>query len=336
VVMKDFTNKCFYKLYKIFIYPNKLKKNKLKVFLIGTPEHGNLGDQMIIEAQIKFLKQMGITPFEVPDSMYPQFKQQVQDDKDNLFILHGGGNFGNEYMRAQSMRYDIISNYPKSKIVMMPQTIYFTKDALGDEKLKESIEIFSKHKNLTLCAREQVSYDQMKENFKDNNVILVPDIVLSSDIANNKNIKRKKQILFLIRNDREKIDNSAQLQQIEHWASKNGYKIKYSDTLKSYRISVINRRRELRKIFKTISQSQFVVTDRLHGMIFSYINNTPALVFSNYNHKVISSYDWIKDGKVELYQNTDIDKFVKNVEKKQNTDLKYKFEILENYIKNRD
>ena len=36
--------------------------------------------------------------------------------------------------------------------------------------------------------------------------------------------------------------------------------------------------------------------DRLHGMIFSAITQTPCLVFRNYNHKLESFYNtWLKD-----------------------------------------
>ena len=37
-----------------------------------------------------------------------------------------------------------------------------------------------------------------------------------------------------------------------------------------------------------------VVTDRLHGMVFAAISGTPCIVFSNYNHKVQGTYEWIK------------------------------------------
>ena len=39
--------------------------------------------------------------------------------------------------------------------------------------------------------------------------------------------------------------------------------------------------------------SKLVITDRLHGMIFAAITETPCIALSNYNHKVIGTYDWI-------------------------------------------
>lgn len=42
------------------------------------------------------------------------------------------------------------------------------------------------------------------------------------------------------------------------------------------------------------SRASIVLTDRLHGMIFSAITGTPCVAFSNYNHKIKESYEWIK------------------------------------------
>ena len=41
------------------------------------------------------------------------------------------------------------------------------------------------------------------------------------------------------------------------------------------------------------ADSELVITDRLHGMVFAALTGTPCIVFSNYNHKVKGTYDWI-------------------------------------------
>jgi pyruvyl transferase EpsI len=57
---------------------------------------------------------------------------------------------------------------------------------------------------------------------------------------------------------------------------------------------------EKRKAVLEFKLSQFrsakiVITDRLHGMVLAAITGTPCIVFSNYNQKVLGTYDWIKD-----------------------------------------
>jgi pyruvyl transferase EpsI len=42
------------------------------------------------------------------------------------------------------------------------------------------------------------------------------------------------------------------------------------------------------------AKSKLVITDRLHGMIFSAITGTPCIVFANSNGKVEAEYQWIQ------------------------------------------
>lgn len=74
-----------------------------------------------------------------------------------------------------------------------------------------------------------------------------------------------------------------------------------------------------------------VITDRLHGMIFCYITNTPCLVFQNNIYKVRETYEWIKGNKninlVSDYVEEEIQSFFKqtnfNIGKIQEVSNKY-------------
>ena len=49
-------------------------------------------------------------------------------------------------------------------------------------------------------------------------------------------------------------------------------------------------------LFRSYSGCELVITDRLHGMLFSAITNTPCIVFDNSYGKISSLYDtWLKD-----------------------------------------
>jgi len=43
------------------------------------------------------------------------------------------------------------------------------------------------------------------------------------------------------------------------------------------------------------SSSKLVVTDRLHGMVFSAITETPCIVINSLSPKVEGCYEWLKD-----------------------------------------
>lgn len=56
------------------------------------------------------------------------------------------------------------------------------------------------------------------------------------------------------------------------------------------------RKKFLTKQWKQIAKSSIVITDRLHGMIFSYLTQTPCIVLANNNGKIKSAYtDWLCD-----------------------------------------
>ena len=47
------------------------------------------------------------------------------------------------------------------------------------------------------------------------------------------------------------------------------------------------------KKFKEFSGYKMVVTDRLHGMIFATVTNTPCIAFDNVSKKVSGVHAWI-------------------------------------------
>jgi exopolysaccharide biosynthesis predicted pyruvyltransferase EpsI len=66
----------------------------------------------------------------------------------------------------------------------------------------------------------------------------------------------------------------------------NSFTIPQGSTRKNETINFIN----------FISRRELIITDRLHGMIFSIITGTRCIVFGNNYHKVVSSYySWFKD-----------------------------------------
>ena len=50
----------------------------------------------------------------------------------------------------------------------------------------------------------------------------------------------------------------------------------------------------LEKQFDAFRHAELVVTDRLHGMIFSAITGTPCIVINSRSPKVKGCYEWIK------------------------------------------
>lgn len=70
--------------------------------------------------------------------------------------------------------------------------------------------------------------------------------------------------------------------------------IQYTDLQLEYNSDRKDQKKIIDQKLEEWSQVGLVLTDRLHGMIFAAITGTPCIAFSNYNHKVKETYEWIK------------------------------------------
>jgi len=289
-----------------------------KIVLLGTPTHGNIGDAAIILAEEKFIKD-NFSEYEfikVPDEeiedRIDELKNTLVDE--DIILLHGGGNLGDEYIICENRRRMVIETFPNNKIILMPQTIHFNDSQYGKEELEKTKKIYNNHKKLTLIARETVSFEKMKQEFPEVNVILTPDIVMY--LNETKNTPRE-GIIFAMRSDVEKVLTNEQTEKINKIAEKHFEKTSMTDTYHK-EDSIVDETRE--KIFQDkldeFRGAELVITDRLHGMIFATITSTPCIALGNYNHKIESSFEWLKSQKYI--------KFLKNIDNIEDTILELK------------
>ena len=202
---------------------------------------------------------------------------------------------GDTYERPEKGRRRIIELFPNNKIIMFPQTVYFSDTEEGKKQLEISKNIYNNHPNLVLIAREKPSYEFLKEHFTNAKIYLTPDIVLTLD--EQKEIKREGALL-VFRTDKEKVISDECIKEIENKISEVYDSFIYSDmSLGSGIVNIAGKYRDtiLENKFKQFQSAEVAITDRLHGMIFAAITGTPCVVFGNFNHKIEKSYDWIKD-----------------------------------------
>ncbi len=268
-----------------------------RVFFFLAADYGNLGDCAITYAQHKFLQDVLYPDFfvtQIPISKTLNGIECVRRmvNKDDIITTVGGGNMGDLYPMIELYRQLVIKTFKNNSIITFPQTADFE----SSKKLTEATKVYSKHKSLTLLAREQKTFDFFKKHFKLNNSILVPDIVLTLDKTEPK-IERKGAIVCL-RDDKEKKLNQDQENHLNEVINTNFKSVKIRDThIGGENMSLSEREKALNSIWNDFKSAELVITDRLHGMIFCFITNTPALVFLNNNHKILSSFSWIKNAK---------------------------------------
>lgn len=300
--------------YELEILENISKSQKNKILLFGSPEYDNLGDHAIAYSTKKYItdKFKEFDFFEITENIVKNnisnLKRIIKDN--DIILLQGGGNMGDIYPDIEEIRKITINNFPKNKVIVMPQTIHFYNNNI-------SLNYYNKD-NVSIYAREQKSYDIMNNKFE-TNINLVPDIVLYliKYADSYLNIKRNGCLLCL-RNDKEK-NNSISKNEIIDLLKEQEINYNNISTLASGNVPIINRKVNLQNLIKSISNSKIVITDRLHGMILCVITKTPCIVLPSFNHKVVESYKWVtKFNYIKLCNNIE--------------DIKNNISLLENIV----
>ncbi|MFD2728937.1 polysaccharide pyruvyl transferase family protein [Enterococcus camelliae] len=292
---------------KIQVKPTT-KKPKMYIFL-GT-DYPNLGDHALTLAHKQFLennfKEYEVLEFSVDDTLDAIDYLNNIITKQDIITIKGGGNIGIEYFREELLRRIILNSFKDNPIIIFPQTVYFPNSGIGRKELKNTVDTFKERSNIYLFLRDQYSYSLMKkEGLK--NIFLVPDIVFSMGSYKKNIAKKNNSVLLCLRNDREKSKNRLNTGFLEEFFINKGYSVSYTDTVVDFEVTKFNRREVLTQKISDFSNSSLIVTDRLHGMIFSYLCETPCLVLETYNHKVIGQYEWIRDSNAVTFVNSEAD-----------------------------
>lgn len=283
-------------------YKKKIALHKEKrVFLIGSPVHGNLGDHAIAEEEKKFLKEYfpDYTTFEILMPFYHTQKKFLRKhiNLNDIVCVSGGGWMGNLWIHNEIVVREIIRDYQKNQIVIFPQTLHYTDDVAGREELQKTIYIFEQHKNLLIGVRDRNSYNLIVDKFKLNGhskAIYCPDMVLYGHCPRKLSSNGcYSNINICIRDDCEGLYKSAS--EVISQLIPAPYYSTTIDTVIPHRIPLKKRTKELQMVWRKFAESKLVITDRLHAMLFSYINGTPCIALNNKTGKVFGVYEWIAE-----------------------------------------
>lgn len=150
--------------------------------------HGNLGDHAIaIQEQYFFEDFFRLWLFWNIDAYVSYTKRNNKNTvtPEDLVVISGGGWMGNLWIHNECVIREIVQNYPNNKIIILPQTVYYTSDELGEKEYRITNEILKRHSNLHIFVRERKSYNFIKQKFEftgNSNIYLVPDMVLYGKI----------------------------------------------------------------------------------------------------------------------------------------------------------
>lgn len=282
---------------KIFLWKYLSFPLGKKVYLIGTPTHTNIGDSAIVFAEILFLKRNGVPSERIKELTVEEimeFEKLVLSkiNKQQMLVCwHGGGNMGDLWLNEEYFRRHMLKKIISKFTIIFPQTIHYT----NEEEARKSIDIYNTNEKLLLVAREKESYEIMKSMYPKANVILTPDIVLSSEESEyGINEYVRKEIVICLRNDIEKQLSRNAESYIMNIVENIKIPYKRIDMHANKPITKEKRLECIQEKMEEFKTARVVITDRLHGMVFSVITGTPCIVLSNNNHKVLGTYEWIK------------------------------------------
>ena len=284
--------------------------NKDNVVYLDYPLHHNVGDLLIFEGVLEFFKEHGIKPkkkLNIHNATLAKLNKIITPD--TTIICHGGGNFGDIYKPHQQFRELVVQSYPNNKIIVLPQTVFFS----NEDNLKKSRKIFHGHGNIILFARDKLSFDILKE-FSDK-VYLMPDMAhqLYGEVIYEKLIK--KDTLYFFRKDIEKSSfqnilekniNSSDIYDWDDLLTKQDHKLlsiifRVINLNKKLKINILDEllfilwhkhsHRLMDKYAKRFSTYDKIVTSRLHGYILSCLVDTTSSLVDNSYGKNTSYFD---------------------------------------------
>lgn len=299
--------------------------------LLDLPNHANIGDNMIWEGEEIFLRKHIAHSCKFSSNWY---NVNIDKIEDNIILFHGGGNFGDLYYECQKFRMDIVNRFPNNRIIIFPQSVYYN----DKSKMENDMKVFNSHNNIIICARDQVSYNVLKEYIDESKLLLLPDMAFFIDLKSDEH--KSNRVLIMQRTDHEKKDSNDYIEDIIRcnpnnkvdvcdWPSfsNNKYINSISNIIFHYHIVLSTRiqslpilsllvdhryglrRRDGRERYikqgvSFMSKYDQVYTTRLHGLILATLMNKKVYIVDNKYAKCINYYQtWLKDfSNIELYK----------------------------------
>ena len=276
----------------------KLKKylqaiRNTDAILLQTPLHGNLGDHAIALAENDVLHELGIRCAEYPWTKEIEKLLARFTPKRKTILIQGGGYLGSLWPNQEERLRNTLLAYKKQRVVVFPQTVYFDMNTPeGKAFFADSRSIYESHPDLTVFVRERYSYAFMKEHMPAVKTVLVPDIVML--LRPERNEEKRSGACICLRRDRERTLPDAEKNKLLSLIRADYPKLHYTDTVLDHPADMEQRESAVMGKLEEFAASELVVTDRLHGMIFAAITETPCIVVNSMSHKLRGCYEWIK------------------------------------------
>ncbi|MCM3786675.1 polysaccharide pyruvyl transferase family protein [Neobacillus mesonae] len=277
----------------------KLIPKDAPVYYIDYPVHSNGGDLLIMKGTEAFFKNYKVNVIKRYSALdYPTSKINVPEGA--VFLLHGGGNFGDLYPLHQKLRENIIKDNKNHRIIVMPQTLFFS----SQDELRKTGDIINGHNDLHLFVRDQNSYDIAVSNFPKCHVYLSPDMAHELWPIQATHQPTKENLNFL------RVDVEKTKEQIEFEKQSTGDYKDWNTIFTPFERKIVKLMAKLLKLklpvvsiwykysdylvsksIKEFSDYKIITTSRLHGHILSCLMDKDNELLDNSYGKNSSYYN---------------------------------------------
>jgi pyruvyl transferase EpsO len=297
--------------------------------LLDYPVHGNIGDLLIWHGEKEFFRRNKKKPLGQYSINNIGSRALKLLNECSTICFHGGGNFGDLWPWYQQKREEIIQHYPQKRIVVLPQTVYFS----SPRELDRACAVMKAHPDLHIFCRDSNSLSILDSRG-------VPNIHMCPDMAHalwgvlatsNPSQATQSAPLYLLRRDKEagilSQDASDRLKASFDWDDllvpwvnrlyRIGEKIDRRDgrswsnnRLPAHAVWYFISKILIRRAVGLFSNYETIVTNRLHGMILAILLKRKAIVLDNSYGKIASYVDlWMNNiPDIELLHRHDHDK----------------------------
>ncbi|MDX1634513.1 MAG: polysaccharide pyruvyl transferase family protein [Marinobacter sp.] len=273
-----------------------LLEGRRAVAIFDFPNYANVGDSAIWLGQRAFLRAHGFHVCHV-DDCYLGGRGYPELPEDAAILINGGGNFGDLYIHHQKLRESLILQYPRNRIIQLPQSIHFQSEV----EENRCANFLKKHGDFHLIVRDKLSFE-IAERIHAGPVYLCPDMALYLGRLR-RPVEPQFRVVGLLRKDREQIYEHAEAATRDlfcDWLVERraigwfvGLNLR-ADRKVFGRRSLLPRklvldwaaRARLKRGCRLLSSGRAVVTDRLHAHILCTLMDIPHVVLDNSYGKI--------------------------------------------------
>jgi len=261
--------------------------------LLDFPAYPNVGDSAIWLGERAYLRRRGVrVVYTCQQSSYsaPQLARRLRD---GIILIQGGGNVGDVWPHHQRLRERVLADFPRARIIQLPQTIHFQDPA----NLARARAVFERHARFTLLVRDHPSLALARDGLGTPGV-LCPDMALALGPLPARR-RPVRDIVWLARTDcegrglpmpplspnEERADWLFERPSLVQRVSQGQVKrVSRHPRLLGWTAGLTARlydaeaRQRLARGRSLLARGRVVVTDRLHGHILALLAGTPHVI----------------------------------------------------------